>query len=201
MNYKEISNYITDAAHRISNDKDRLSTIINSINTGVKKDNMNELLIANLTNIEFDHPKMDSAIEYIIIILTNLEARKAANDKGIVEELVINLRHSLDTLKSIELVFNALRTELDKYDKKISSSLHPADKLKSVNKHTDLTWLKPKGAAANTIFYITIMFMVLFGMYEYDKTSLKAISNTTVKTETILHPMGNSPFGTTKENK
>jgi len=182
MEYDEISNYMKETVERINSDKKRLKVIIDSINSGNKKDNMNDMLIANLSGTDSGDAKMDSAIEYITIILTNMESHKLSTDKDVIDELLIILSHNLDTLKSIEMCFNNIKNKIDCTLKDITAS----EPTHILNKKIDLSWLKAKSGLANTILYLIILFIVLFGMYEYDKTSLKAISKTTTSVQNTL---------------
>lgn len=188
MEYTELNIFMQDIITRINHDKKRLSVIVDTINAGNQKTSMNDRLIGNLSKTEFDDHKLDGAMEYIAIIFANIESQRLSNDKEIIDELVAILSHNLDTVRTIEICIATVKKKFDDQTELINAYKPPDvkntvinnDNKKSVTrKVTDLSWLKPTNNMANTILYIIFMFIILFGMYEYDRTSLSAISNTT----------------------
>jgi len=188
-----ISGRISDAINAINSDKERLNNIINAINSGNSGDTINDKMINNLTNLDLknDEDTFEMVIEFLAIILSNIESQKIANTKQITEELVKILSHNLDLLKNLELC-------IENFDNKILScpiSTNTIDKNKPNNsdEHWFMKMFMPKSTIANSIMWIIVFLLVFVAIKSYDSEAVNDFGNITEK---ILHTTKVGPNGT-----
>lgn len=103
MNKEDMEKLITASIDNIKDDKARLNNIINAINSGDLYIDINDRLINKLNGLQFSDPIMGAGIEYLTLILSNLESQKINSTKTVTEELIKILSHNLEMLNYMEM--------------------------------------------------------------------------------------------------
>jgi len=159
METEEIKNIIDEKIEKIKLDRTLLTNLLLTIDSKEKNDNINDQLIDHISNMEFNDDRINEVIEYITLVITNLETQKINNTKKNTEELLKILEHILSTFKSME------------------TCLHKLDKPKS---NTNGGW-KPNGKIASTVLWVIVLIVVLFGLHKIDDVFYHDIKSTAVK--------------------
>jgi len=207
MSHKRIIKHITDINNNIKNDKDRLSNIINILNTGKDNTTINDKLIDTLTNIEFEDRTLAMANEYISIIFTNIQTQKITYNKEVTEELVKILNHNLSLLDAIERCVAIFDKNTDKdvplerrigvmdtnYKRRVTD-----DKPKNI-----LSMMIPNNKVSNTLFWASITTVMLTIGYIVDHNIYDHAKDTTTMLHTAINakPTTNTPVSDTSTSK
>jgi len=165
-------NSLEDLIEKVLEDKTRLKHAINSITEDNSKNNINDKLINNLDNLEFEDNNMQNAIEYLTLILSNMETQKITTTKIQDGEMIKILDHILLSVKHVESIIKTFNIETEKTtDADTASS-------KSFIKDTLLPNIVPSGAVSNSIMWILILILVLSTIHEVDNSALVATDKT-----------------------
>ena len=166
-----ISSSLRDLIEKILEDKTRLRHIINSMTNNDSKRNINDKLIDNLDDLEFEDNNIQNAIEYLTLILSNMETQKIATMKIQNGEMIKILDHILDNVKHMEDIIKTVNNNNNIIS---DSSVVPTGDKKNIFKDTVLPSLTPKTGFANGIFWLSVFIILVTGIYELDKRALTA---------------------------
>lgn len=175
-----ISGSLKDLINKILDDKARLKNAINSIAEANDKYNINDKLINNLDNLEFEDNNMQNAIEYLILILSNIETQKTTANKEQRGELITMLDHILDNVKHMEAIINTVNEEAKE------SEDSDNEKDKEFFKDTLLPNLVPSGKVSNTIMWVIILVLILTTIHIVDNSALVATDNTIAHIDKVI---------------
>ena len=182
MIYRDIKDNIDKITHNITNDENRLNNIIDALTSGDLLIDINDKLLNNLSKISHIDPNTESAMDYVALIIANLESQKILSSKNVTEELVKILGHNIRTLESIKTLMCVVEEEFKE---------EPNKKVKiNTNKETpDGSSLLPNNVFSNTIFYLIIFFILITtSMYIDKKLTETAIHTVTKTTRDIITP-------------
>jgi len=176
---------IDDIIDIIESDITRLRTIVDAINTGDTHIDINDRLISNLNNIEFDNRDVEIAIEYLTLILSNIESQKINYNKQVSEELISVLRHTLSAVRNLENCAIDMIHHFDKVSpceiKKESTNKPLAGKFGEI-----LSSLLPNNKISNGIFWIVLLFTLFGFTYTYSPELIKAFNSAAYDSATTI---------------
>jgi hypothetical protein len=190
MSNKDLENpllkSIEDVKEIVESDIQRLRTIVDAINTGDVHLDINDKLIFNLNKISFQDRDIEIAVEYLTLILSNIESQKINYNKQVSEELIGVLRHTLSAVKNLEnwaMLVNDMNTcnivdgkKKDPYNEAIQSANTAAGGVVSV-----LKLLLPNNKISNSMFWIIILFTVFGIAYVINPDIITKFSSTAEK--------------------
>lgn len=172
---------IDDIKEIIESDITRLRTIVDAINTGDMHIDINDRLISNLNNIDFQDRDVEIAIEYLTLILSNFESQKINYNKQVSEELIGVLRHTLSAVRNLE---NCAVDMIHHLSTEAPCEVQLANENKTTTVTTGsgfkevLVSLLPNNKVSNSIFWI-VVFFGLFGLtYTYSPSLISAFNST-----------------------
>ena len=190
-----IKNTINDIAY----DKDRLNKIIEAINKGDVAIDINDRLINSLNKLDVDNDVIQTALEYLTLILSNLESQKINNTKNVTSELIIILNHVLNGVRNLEHCALQLTTEIETHKKLIAKHHGDPDvkkeetKVETKKNNTEI-WksLMPNNKVSNIMLWVMgfILFLVILFKIEPNltKKSLDEVNH-------IVHKVEGGPNG------
>lgn len=199
---------IDDIKQIIESDIHRLRTIVDAINTGDVHLDINDRLISNLNNIEFDNRDVDIAIEYLTLILSNIESQKINYNKQVSEELIGVLRHTLAAVKNLENVAIDIIThvsvcanhEVDATKaKELGVDIPSPDKTHKIIEL--LSNLLPNNKVSNGIFWVVILFSIFGLTYIYSPKTVEAFNETANTSTTAMDAIHKTKDTTTRTIK
>ena len=128
-----IKKSINIASKNAASDKKRLLTIIDAINLGIKKENVNDRLITKLTNKEYDIADVNEVVELLSLILTNIETQKQEQNKQIIDELIRILDHNLEIFEKLEHCVIEINKVLKQHKNEIKEEIKNETNIKTVD--------------------------------------------------------------------
>ena len=176
MEFNDIKKFIETAVININSDKIRLQHIINSIDSGDIHLDINDKLLGNLSKIELDNDKVEMAIEYISLILSNIESQKINNRKSVNEELIKILAHNLETLRNLELCLNSVKNSKTTHTG--NESIVDTPPVKKELLSNIIKKILPSNNVSNTIFWVLLFVIVMFA-FQFTPDDVKDVIKTT----------------------
>lgn len=149
-----IDETINELLEDIIADKNRITKIIEYLEYGEdkNKENINDKLIENLNNITISDPDIDSALEYLIIILSNIETQNSNTNKNLLKEIHLIHSHLLHNTKKLKVLVGLIIND-DNIESKPKSTN---------NKYELLKKIMPDNKMANTILWIIILISFVY---------------------------------------
>lgn len=176
MEFNDIKKFIETAVININSDRMRLQHIINSIDSGDIHLDINDKLLGNLSKIELDNDKVEMAVEYISLILSNIESQKINNRKTVNEELIKILAHNLETLRNLELCLNSIKNSKNAHTG--NESIIDTPPVKKELLSNIIKKILPSNNVSNTIFWVLLFVIVMFA-FQFTPDDVKDVIKTT----------------------
>jgi len=191
---KIIIDSIKNTINDISYDKKRLNKIIESINKGDVTIDINDRLINNLNNLEIEDDVIETAFEYLTLILSNLESQKINSTKNVTNEMVVILTHVLNGVRNLEHCALQLTNEIEEHKIKLLEYKEnnnvvikepTKDNIKKESNKSDmLKSFLPNNKISNIVVWLMGFILFLVILFKIDNI---ATSKSLESTSKLLH--------------
>lgn len=154
-------------------DKERLHKIVEKLENKEEMHVLNRRLVDDLSKINFKDEGVSLAVEFMILIVSNMETQKRIDVKSLIEELAKIIHHNIEFVEEFDTIIQAKEHQVvDLINQLNELKIAKEQETKRPKRRAFVANLLPNNKTSNTILWAGAFVILLVTLYNFDNSLL-----------------------------